>query len=296
MTLSIPVIKPVARLPFRIRKVLTSIYAGTHKSLISGKGWDFKGFRPYKSSDNPQHIDDSVSERVSSMPDLEPWVRTHYAEKTLNVVCILDTRASMTAPLRKQEYAIELIWIFALSAFKYCDRFRLICFHPESSCDSGWNSSEEQFTRFLRALSRNRIHPTTFRDNQNLFSPLANLQLYDTFLIGISDFATSWNKEMNSLRQLHASQRNIRVVLCGLDEWKGFSPQGFGATFMEPGSQIVHQDNLRKGKDTDRRRQEAEMRFAAITQSARACSMTFIPIPLLEEPITVVKRTFSRHL
>jgi uncharacterized protein (DUF58 family) len=296
MNLSILVKKPIHRLPLGIRKVIISIYTGAHNSLISGKGLNFKGFRPYKSSDNPLHIDDSVSERISSMPDLEPWVRTYYTERTVNVTCVLDTRPSMTAPLRKQEYAAELVWLFALSAFEYNDPFRLIVFHPNASYDSGWMSSEDQFTTFLHALSSNRIHPTILRKNQDMFSFLVTLQLHDTLMVGISDFTANWGKEIDSLRFLNMSKKNIRVVLCGLDEWKGFSPQSYGAVFMEPGSQISHQDDLRKGRNTDRRRQEAEDRFRAIAQRAHSRSVTFIPIPLLEEPITEVRRTFLRRL
>ncbi len=296
MNISIPVKKPIERLPLKMRKVIASTYTGIHSSLVSGKGLDFKGFRLYRSSDNPLHIDDSVSERVSSMPDLEPWVRTYYAEKSINVICILDSRPSMTAPPRKQEYATELIWLFALSAFEHGDRFRLIGFRPESSYDSGWTTSEEQFVMFLRALSHNRMRPVLFRKNQNIFSPLINLPLQDTFVVGISDFAASWDKEMDSLRLLNTSKKNIRVVLCGLDEWKGFSPQNYGVTFMDPGSRILHLDDLRKGSDTDRRRQKAENRFQAITQSARSRSVAFIPIPLLEEPVKTVSRVFLRRL
>jgi uncharacterized protein (DUF58 family) len=294
MTLSIPIIKPVGRLPLKIRKVITSVYSGVHNSLISGKGLDFKGFRPYRSSDNPLHIDDSVSERISSMPDLEPWVRIYYAEKTIQVICILDTRPSMRAPIRKQEYATELLWLFALSAFENQDPFRLICFHPKLSYDSGWNTSEEGFSMFLRALSHQRVHPSPPKKNSDMFGLLAPLQLRDTLVIGISDFTTPWDREMDSLRRLNMPKRNIRAILCGLDEWKGFSPQSYGVTFIDPDARVFHQDDLRKEGDTDRRRQKAEDRFQAITQAARSRSTVFIPVPLLEEPIGTVKRTFPR--
>jgi len=288
-----PITKPVERLPLKVRKILASIHAGAHNSLLSGKGSDFKGFRPYRSSDNPLHIDDSASERLSSMPDLEPWVRTYYAERTLHMVCILDTRPSMTAPPKKREYAGELIWIFALSAFEYRDRFRLIQFNPKGSYDSRWMGSEEQLVAYLRALSHNRTHSTRFRKNQGMFSPLGDLQLQDTLVVGISDFTTDWEREMDFLRQLNVTKKNLRVVLCGLDEWKGFSPQSYGVTFREPGSQTFHQDDLRKGGDTDRRRQAAEDRFTTLAQNARTRSVIFIPIPLLEEPVTVVRRTLE---
>jgi uncharacterized protein (DUF58 family) len=294
MKLSIPVIKPAARLPLKIRKVITSVYTGVHHSLLSGKGLDFKGFRPYRSSDNPLHIDDSVSERISSMPDLEPWVRTYYTERTIQVICILDTRPSMTAPIRKQEYATELIWLFALSAFENHDPFRLICFHPTWSYDSGWNSSEEHFKMFLRALSQQRVRAFPPKKNLDMFGLLAPLQLRDTLVIGISDFTMPWDREMESLRRLNMPKRNIRAILCGLDEWKGFSSQSYGVTFVDPDAQVFHQDDLREEGDTDRRRQKAQDRFQAITQAARSRSTIFIPVPLLEDPVTVVKRTFPR--
>ena len=119
--------KPNQRARFKLEKIIQDFRSGVHRSAMVGRGTDFRGIREYHIEDPASSIDHRTSARLSD-EDTSLVVREFQPDREVGVVCAIDIGATMQSLSRKLEYASFFAWLFALSAFQYRDRFRLLLF------------------------------------------------------------------------------------------------------------------------------------------------------------------------
>lgn len=284
-------IRPSVRLRLEIDRVVARFRFGIHRSVMSGFGMEFRGFKPYESSDPPNAIDYLASERLSQEPEFEPVVRQYHPEKEIGVVFLLSAEESMSLPAQKISHALELLWLFALSAFKHRDRFRIILFGECPLYDSGWLLREDQIENFFGVLAREGDRAVGQSKNVDIFSHLSSLPLFDAMAVVVSDFTLSWEKELLALRRLEIIEKNIKVMMLALEEWGGFLPLSFGLSLRDPRDKIVRHYSK---SDVAELAAQARQHFERIRQGVRALAVPFIEVPLLQSPVRTVERAFLR--
>lgn len=262
----------------KIDKVIGSFHDGVHRSAMSGGGIEFRGIRPYDPSDRPSQIDWGASARLSGS-NLELVSRDYYPEREISVICVVEDSSSMHVPQKKREHAAALSWLFAISAFKYHDLFKFARFSSQEVCATQWVRREDSL------LASRHEH---FRGS--LFFYLLNLAVKNTLLVVISDFGPHWKEEYTQLRRLDLQTQNIRCLFFALDEWAGFTPSSFGATFLDPVSRVTRVLNLGKKGGAHREQMEQKIRFDEISRLIRPLGIPFITVPLLEDPLLGVRR------
>lgn len=285
--------KPTNNLRLEIDRVIMQFRGGIHRSAMTGLGFEFKSIRPYDPSDSPTAIDWLVSARMSEDPELEPYSRTYHPEKEIVILVLLDINDSMYFPPKKQEQAQDLVWLFALSAFRYNDRFRIMLFRQGELFDSLWVNNEDSLEQFLGSQNSFRVvdHRQTFAD---VFMYIATLNLHNTIIVFVSDFCTEWKEEPKTIRHLDVYGNNIRTIFLALDEWRGFTPARYGVTLRDPEDGTVQQYDLRKNSDFEQMAKKAEEKFSQVAKSVKSLSIPLIRIPLLEDPIKIVRKEFLK--
>src|SRR3989338_6841745 len=154
---TVPRVRQLLRL--EIDRVLRQFRPGGHRSNLRGIGSEFRGFKAYEPSDPPSAVDWVAAERISDDPTLEPVSRSYHPERMVSVLFILDIRDSMEQPPQKFSHAAALLWLFAFSAFKTKDYFRVFLHGPISLPNSEWLHCEEDAVEFFRhAVTRAGSH------------------------------------------------------------------------------------------------------------------------------------------
>ena len=110
-------------------------------------------------------------------------------------------------------------------------------------------------------------------------------------IVVISDFAHRWNQEPALLRGLGMREHNVKLILCAIDEWEEFSASSYAMALRDPRSGLSRgycREELRELK------LKMSAHFAAIEESVRPLSAFFIRIPILTDPLAVVKQSLRR--
>lgn len=286
--------RPNILVKLEIQKVLAKFRSGIHRSLVGGSGSEFKSFRPYDPSDPLRVIDTAVAARFSEHPDIEPMSRTYYAEKEITTVFVLDCGDSMNVPPRKMEHAARLCWFFALSTFRYGDRFRFIPFCGQTVYDSFWISNEEILEEFCKKTQNSAAPISSIPWTGNVFSYLAQLSLHDAAIIVVSDFCGQWDEHIAAFRLLSLHENNIQSIFIALDEWHGFTACAYGATLYDPVTRRTAVLDMRKKGDIARYAYRARQHFSDIAHHARPLGIPFIPISLMADPVTGVYKALLK--
>lgn len=118
------------RFTFMVRKRVSTAYAGSRRSLRSGKGLDTIGFREYNRGDELRTIDWNAYARTEKL-----YIRQFEEDKSLTTHILLDSSKSMDyssgdSP-SKFEYATMLAAGFAYLVTKDNDRFAISTFSEE---------------------------------------------------------------------------------------------------------------------------------------------------------------------
>lgn len=284
--------KPTGLMRFKIDLVLRELYSGLDRSIFTNKGIEFKRLRPYNPIvDTPTAVDDMASHRLSDEPELEPYSRVHYAPKRISVVVLLNISGSMGIPAVKEEQASLLFWFMALSAFKHYDYFRVITYDLKPLGDSGVVVSEDELVDFFSSHNDIAMPSKSFLRFDSVYSYLSQCDLHDTVLFVISDFAHDWNKELSFLRGALTRERNIKLVLCALDEWEDFSPSPYAMVIYDPRLGKYREYCPEELKEL---KSKALAHFLSIEESVRPLGALFIKVSILADPLAVLKQALLR--
>ena len=271
----------IGRVRIEIERVARSFKDGTHRSVMSGHGTEFRGINEYDPSNPLARIDWMASAR--SEDDSVLVVRDFHPEREISVVCAIEDCASMCAPERKQEYAVFLAWLFALSAFAQGDRCRFVGFGRNYVEATGWSRTEES----LRASSVENL-------NIDLFQYLSQSPFINTLLVIISDFGLTWSDECTKLQRFNFQKQNIRCVFTALDEWADFVPMSALATFKQQNGATAQLD-LREGKGVDREAKNQRAHFEALRKKIRPLGASFVSVPLARDSFRDIQRELLKH-
>lgn len=276
--------KPTAHMRLQIERVIDEFRSGIHRSAVAGVGIDFRNIRDYDPADPISRIDWSASARLSD-DDSVFVVREYHPDLEIGVVCAIDVGPSMESPARKREYSEWIAWLFALSAFRYRDRFRLIFFDRTSVNSSEWGKTEEWLPDALFET-----------EATDLCAHLNGLNLKNTLLVVISDFNQMSPEYIQRFRTLDYGARNIKGIFVALDEWDGFEPQWFRSSFVDAVSGAMRQLDLRRGKSAHREAEAQQQCFEQIRKTARPLGVSFIQVPLIsDEPLSIVRRELLKQ-
>lgn len=120
------VFKQVRQIHIRTRRLVDGMFAGEYHSVFKGRGIEFAEVREYSPGDDVRTIDWNVTARLG-----QPFVKKHVEERELTVMLLVDLSASGrfgSAARAKNEVAIELCALLALSAIANNDKVGLILF------------------------------------------------------------------------------------------------------------------------------------------------------------------------
>lgn len=118
----------VRHIEIRVRRLVSSTFAGAFRSAFRGSGLEFDEVRAYQYGDDVRSIDWNVSAK-HAVGDL--FVKVFREERELNVFMLLDLSASLDfggGDTRKMQVATEIAAILAYSAQNNNDRFGLAAF------------------------------------------------------------------------------------------------------------------------------------------------------------------------
>lgn len=285
--------KPASHIRLEIEKVILQFRGGIHRSAMTGLGLEFKSVRPYDPSDSPSTIDWLVSARVSENPELEPYSRTYHPEKEIAVIVLLDESDSMYFPPKKQDQAGNLIWLFAMSAFRYNDRFRIMLFGKGDFFDSYWVNSEDSLEQFFKLKNSFQVSDGKHKI-ADILNYLTTLNLHDVLILLVSDFCAEWEEEPKAIRRLDIYGNNIRMVFLALNEWKEFIPVSYGVVLRDPENGSVRQYDLRKNSDFEKMAKKFDEKFLQIARSVKSSLIPVIQISLSEDPVKIVRKEFFK--
>lgn len=284
--------KPTSLMRFKIDQIMKEFRGGAHRSLLTGKGIEFKRIRPYNPLvDTPTSVDDMASHRLSDDPEIEPYSRVHNALRKISILILLDSSVTMQFPESKEEVASFIFWFAALSAFKQGDSFRVIAYDSMSFADSGVVSGEGELIDFFIRHSRPTESSKRFSRFKSVYSYLYHCDLHDTIIFVISDFACKWGEEVSLLRSIGMRERNIKLVFFALDEWEEFSHSSYSMALYDPRFGRVRefcQEELRELKLM------SSAHLLSIGESVRPIGIPLIKIPILSDPIIFVRQALRR--
>lgn len=111
---------------FVVRKKVSTVYAGSHRSIRIGHGIDTIGYREYNPGDELRSVDWKVYGRSEKL-----YVRQFEEDKNLTAHILVDSSKSMDYPnknMKKFEYAVMLAMGFAYIITKDNDKFAISTF------------------------------------------------------------------------------------------------------------------------------------------------------------------------
>jgi uncharacterized protein (DUF58 family) len=120
------VLKQVKRIEIKTGRLVSETFAGQYESTFKGRGMEFAEVREYNPGDDIRTIDWNVTARVG-----KPFIKKFVEERELTVVFLVDFSSSGhfgTAEKFKNEIAVEIVSLLALSATKNNDKVGMICF------------------------------------------------------------------------------------------------------------------------------------------------------------------------
>ena len=125
-TLDIDFFRQLDRFTFMVRKRVSTAYAGSRRSIHTGRGIDTVGYREYNPGDDLKSIDWNVYARSEKL-----YVRQFEEDKSLTTHILLDASKSMdysSNKVSKFEYAAMLAAGFAYLVTKDNDKFAISTF------------------------------------------------------------------------------------------------------------------------------------------------------------------------
>ena len=283
--------KPVGLMRAKIDRIIAEFSGGIHRSILSGKGIEFKRLRPYSPLDPPTAIDDMASHRLSDEPDLNPYSRVRYTLKQVSILVLLDVGETMRAPAIKEERAALVFWFLAISAFKYLDRLRVIPYAEHPLGDSGWIEGEDGLAEFFTRFGALSNPPARLSLVRSVYSYISRLELHDTIVFVISDFVDSRDEDSAELGQLGGRERNVKLVFCAVDEWEEFVPHGYSMRLCDPHLGVTREYS---SGELNEMRTAALLRLSAIEESLRPLGAAFIRLPVLTDPLATLRQHFRR--
>ncbi|OGF49674.1 MAG: hypothetical protein A2231_08395 [Candidatus Firestonebacteria bacterium RIFOXYA2_FULL_40_8] len=120
------ILKQVKRIEIKTGRLVSETFAGQYESTFKGRGMEFAEVREYTPGDDIRTIDWNVTARVG-----KPFIKKFVEERELTVVFLVDFSGSGqfgTAEKFKNEIAVELVSLLALSATKNNDKVGMIGF------------------------------------------------------------------------------------------------------------------------------------------------------------------------
>lgn len=120
------ILEQVRRLELRMRRLVNSRFAGDYRSVYKGHGMEFAEVREYQPGDEVRSIDWNVTARLQ-----KPYVKRYVEERELTVLLLIDCSASSHFGTRlrfKDDVALEVAGVLALSALKNSDRVGVVAF------------------------------------------------------------------------------------------------------------------------------------------------------------------------
>lgn len=276
-------------------KIIAGFRFGVHRSLLKGGGIEFKGLRPYDPADNLSHVDLVASARISD-DDTELVSREYEPERAFSVLCIIDSTLGMEHPPKKMQSSMFLLWLFALSTFRYHDSFSCAFFSERKLHASGWMTREEVLHEFLRDFAH-PVHKKRYAiPGANLPRYLSGLRLHDTLVVVVSDFwGDKWGNDAFRFRHLASAEKNIRMIYFALNEWTGFTPVPFHVSLRNPLDGSSRQFSFRSGGEADAQKKAQEARFAAAKKALYTAGAPFISLPIFGDFAREVRRELLKH-
>ncbi|WP_406661925.1 DUF58 domain-containing protein [Methanolobus sp. ZRKC3] len=128
-TIDVDFFRQLDRFTFMVKKRISTAYAGSRRSIHSGKGLDTIGYREYNPGDELKSIDWKAYGRSEKL-----YVRQFEEDKSLTTHILLDASKSMdysSADISKFEYATMLAAGFAYLVTKDNDKFAISTFAEE---------------------------------------------------------------------------------------------------------------------------------------------------------------------
>lgn len=142
-------IRRVARIELRTRKMVDSSLIGAYRAAFRGRGVTFDSVRPYEPGDDVRHMDWKVSARIG-----EPHVKQFAAERDLSVMLVIDDSGSMRAgaPRSKREVAAELAAAVAWIGGRAGDRVGALTVHSGGTTFVPARRGRNHVLRVIRAV------------------------------------------------------------------------------------------------------------------------------------------------
>lgn len=139
----------VARIELRTRKLVDSSLIGAYRAAFRGRGVTFDAVRPYEPGDDVRHMDWKVSARTG-----EPHVKQYAAERDLSVMLVIDDSGSMRAgmPRSKRERAAELAAAVAWIGGRAGDRVGALIVHSGGTTLVPARRGRNHVLRVIRAV------------------------------------------------------------------------------------------------------------------------------------------------
>jgi uncharacterized protein (DUF58 family) len=147
-SIDVSFLKELDRFSFMVRKRVSSVYAGSRRSIHSGKGLDTRGYREYHWGDEPRTIDWNAYARTEKL-----YVREFEESKSLTNHILLDASNSMEYSSdgpTKFEYGAMLAIGFAYLVTKDNDKFAISTFATNVS----FSQPKRGRKYLLRAIDR----------------------------------------------------------------------------------------------------------------------------------------------
>ncbi len=274
--------KVVPRSTLRIGKIPLEFRAGIHRSIMSGHGIEFKGLAPFEGSGDFSKIDWVASSRLSD-DDSEMVVREFNPEREISIICAIDDTHSMGFPNTKQEIVSFLVSFFASSALKYGDYFQVVFFTDTCVSVSERIVHEDD----LRAVSL-VVH------EQPLVRYLNEEKIRNTLLVIISDCGKNSPFDIDRFHTLGVHTKNIRILMCCLDEWKDAPSHSFEMTVKDPETGDSRILSFRKGADVHTQVRAHEWQFEELSHRCRSLGALCVQIGLLDNPLKELRRSLIR--
>jgi uncharacterized protein (DUF58 family) len=194
------VLRQVRRIELRARRLVTSLFSGTYRSVFRGQGIEFAEVRAYELGDDFRAIDWNVSARMGS-----PFVKTFEEERELTLLLIVDRSGSVTfgRPRTKAEVAVEVGAVLALAAARQNDRVGALLFSDAIEQVIRPAKGRRHVLRVIRDL----LAFTPVGRGTNLAAALAyagRLLRHRAIIVVLSDFrAAGWELPLRRLRRRH---------------------------------------------------------------------------------------------
>ena len=169
--------KIVGLIKTNLFKNSNSISVGMLKSHFKGRGLIFKDHRPYSHGDDIRFIDWKLLAKSQN-----PYIKTFEEERNIEISIVLDATPTMLMGYKgtsKLKAAIEITCLLYLLAKETHDYIHVFVvknniFHIQKS------SGEEGITRFIAALTKNRILTPKGDVNYDIedFKKISSKQIY----------------------------------------------------------------------------------------------------------------------